>query len=342
MNDVPPTQEPPDEIDVAYRRASALDPSRPSPWVGRAVLAHAARVAAEQAAIDEGTNQAGRIQRTAADHRWWRPALFGTLAAAAVVGLLVAPQVFRSRTTPDADAPRQTVAEPVMPSPATPMPQAKSLPAPGATPESTAQSAQAATPAAAPAPPVSYVSPAQRSADDAAREKLNASVLARAPNAKARSVTKPNNSASSAAAQNTRPGETEITVTASRNQSHNYNSAPISASALARDSTALEEAQQSELPLGSPAELRRAAATGDIARLQLSLNEQLDVNSRDEAGRTALMLATLHVRTEAVKELLAHGADPNIADNMRITPLQVARSRGDTEIIDALKNAGAR
>ena len=42
MNKVPPDQDPADDVDAQYRRASAVDPSRPGEAVRRAVLAHAA------------------------------------------------------------------------------------------------------------------------------------------------------------------------------------------------------------------------------------------------------------------------------------------------------------
>ena len=48
MNDVPPSEDPPDHIDDLYRRAGSLDTSRPSEAVRRAVLDHAERLAAER------------------------------------------------------------------------------------------------------------------------------------------------------------------------------------------------------------------------------------------------------------------------------------------------------
>jgi len=147
-----------------------------------------------------------------------------------------------------------------------------------------------------------------------------------------------------ASAGNRSSADTEITVTGSRVEERNntITAAPIAALASTDASTTQEREPTPELPLGSPAELRKAAAAGDMVRLNISLNDQVDINSRDDAGRTALMLATLHDQANAVKELLAHGADPNIADNMGISPLQAARSGGRTVIINALKHAGAR
>jgi hypothetical protein len=69
-----------EELDEIYRRASALDPSQPSEAVRRRVLEHAAALAS--------------LPRPAANRARWRRAIFGTLAAAGLAGLLVIPRVF--------------------------------------------------------------------------------------------------------------------------------------------------------------------------------------------------------------------------------------------------------
>jgi hypothetical protein len=70
-----------EDIDEIYRRASALDSSRPSETLRRKVLDHAAALTAAP-------------PRPAAPRARWRPAVFGTLAAAALAGLLIMPRVF--------------------------------------------------------------------------------------------------------------------------------------------------------------------------------------------------------------------------------------------------------
>jgi ankyrin repeat protein len=92
------------------------------------------------------------------------------------------------------------------------------------------------------------------------------------------------------------------------------------------------------------AELWRAAEIGDVAKLQTLLDRRAEsvVDARDEHGRTALMLATLHGRAQAVDVLLAHGADPNAADARGTTPLQAALAGHQTAIAAALQLAGAR
>jgi hypothetical protein len=66
------------------------------------------------------------------------------------------------------------------------------------------------------------------------------------------------------------------------------------------------------------------------------------VDARDADGRTALMLAVLQGRLDAVVDLLRRGADPNAADTAGVTPLEAARAQQRPEIVDALLHAGAR
>ncbi len=75
-----PTSEEPDEIDDLYRRASALDSSRPSDSLRRAVLEHAATLARQRSAEDIPARLGAAPE--AANQGWRRPALYGSLAAA--------------------------------------------------------------------------------------------------------------------------------------------------------------------------------------------------------------------------------------------------------------------
>ena len=101
MNEVPPGRDEPDDADDLYRRASALDESRPSELVRRRVLDHAAQLAAERAA----KNAPPGIASARGANRTWRrrrPAIFGTLAAAALAGLVVIPRFFTPSVPPGA------------------------------------------------------------------------------------------------------------------------------------------------------------------------------------------------------------------------------------------------
>jgi ankyrin repeat protein len=54
------------------------------------------------------------------------------------------------------------------------------------------------------------------------------------------------------------------------------------------------------------------------------------------------MLAVMHDRPALVRELLARGADPNIADTDGRMPLSIAREKHRGALIRALLAAGAR
>lgn len=292
MNDVPPSQPPPDDIDSFYRRASALDPSRPSDRTRKAVLAHA--------------SIAAKRQRRS---RWWRPALIGTLAAAGLAGLLVLPQILTPRVPPTstyatAQHPESGAAAPAA---ATSTPQAARAPAaePGVAP-------LASSPP--PAPQASKNAPVrQRDGSDRrqpAPPELD-SIAVTSERAAARALESPSPAAPIAPTK----------------------------SAPAADSISSSEASRQA---GSPHALLLAAETGDLEQLQRCLDESTDIDSRDDAGRTALLLATLHDRKEAVAFLLAHGANPNAADAGGVTPLSAAIAGNHSAIIRMLKGAGAR
>lgn len=140
--------------------------------------------------------------------------------------------------------------------------------------------------------------------------------------------------------QRVAPGYEEITVEGHRVEPRvTMSSAPITT--LAEASNTTKPVAPLKIPLGSPEALHRAAESGDLKGLQGALDQQVDINSRDEAGRTALLLATIHGQTKAVDMLLAHGADPNTADANGVTPLHAAVAGGQSAIVVTLRRAGA-
>jgi ankyrin repeat protein len=76
--------------------------------------------------------------------------------------------------------------------------------------------------------------------------------------------------------------------------------------------------------------------------LRALLSEQIDLEARDAAGRTALLLAVLRNEAPSVEALLAAGADPNSAAADGTTPLEAAETAHETSIAAALRRAGAR
>ena len=363
MNDVPPSQEPADDdIATSYRRASALDPSRPSAGVTRAILAHATLVSAERALQHDAAGTAAR--RAWTRRTWLRAAIFGTLAAAAVAGLLVLPNVRTTHLTPQTyprvalpkatSAPQEPTAQSFPPvdsgtdaqeravvSPRAPAPLARS-----AGSQSSAL-AQSAAPQPPPAPTLrDKQSPTEALASGAAGQLgVPTDAVKAAPEAKADRKLTANELATNspqmapADAKDPRAPPAYVTVTAARKTKQDAASGPVAATAMA--ATAATPPGPPHTQIGSPEALLRAAETGDVKALRAALDQRTDINSRDEAGRTALLLATLHGQTKAVSTLLAHGADPNAADSDGMTPLQAATNGGKPAIIKALKHAGA-
>jgi hypothetical protein len=270
MSTMPPQNDEPEDIDARYRRCSAADPARPADSVRSAVLAQAARLAAERHASMRAPKPWRRPSSL------WRGPLLGGLAAATLAGLLVTPHFFDSgsRTTKPAASSAPAPASESAPAPAPQAPQ-RYLPAPSETAVSSAKSrARLTTPVA---PQLSPQAQASKAADDSA------------------------------------PAE--------RRGLSSSNAAAV-------------------VDLG--AALRRSAQSGDMQGLATLLDGKVDIESRDSAGRTALMLAVLSGRDAIVSALLARGADPNGTDAYDETPLHAALTGNRPQIAAALRQAGAR
>jgi hypothetical protein len=176
MNEIPTPNEGPDEADERYRRMSDRDSSGPSEAVRRAVLRHAAELAAQ---VRTEENSAA-VDRPAAKRIRWRVATYGGLAAAAALaGLLMVPHFLLPSNhlplPPSAPHTAASAPAPALPSatreadaaPATEMPQLarNSMPRPRA---SASQPQSMAAPTAAAPPRVSAISRASSPADPAA------------------------------------------------------------------------------------------------------------------------------------------------------------------------------
>ena len=66
-----------------------------------------------------------------------------------------------------------------------------------------------------------------------------------------------------------------------------------------------------------------------------------DINERDEYGFTPLHWAAKNGHTETVRDLIAAGANVDLANNSRWTPLHWAAFYGHTDVFQALIAAGA-
>jgi Ankyrin repeats (3 copies) len=374
MNEIPPDQGEADELDELYRRASAADPSRPSDSVRRAVLEHAAQLA-EQRSLKTGPVNID-ITRPAANQAWRRPAIFGTLAAAALAGLMIAPQFFspgvtdRPASPPTVNAQQESAgaptaqdsnAAPQAPAEAPPLQsndQVAEMKADKRAPSPQGEAADHLQPRASTPIAGRYAAAVPRSragngsvdgqslANGTSRQASSAAGASSAANAPT-VANAPGSGNASTAADALASGSVTAGVDARRMQSITSSMNALSAR---RPQTAAPMASPAPAAPAAPAawpadpasELRRAAEIGDLPALQALLDAEPSIDARDEGGRTALMLATQHGQNRAVDLLLAAGADPNVADARGTTPLQAALAGNQSAIAAALRRAGAR
>lgn len=83
-------------------------------------------------------------------------------------------------------------------------------------------------------------------------------------------------------------------------------------------------------------------ATADRGKMRLLMGSGAQVDQRSQLGRTALLIAARRPGAgDAVRDLLAAGADPRVKDVRGVTPLIEAARAGDLESIRTLIEAGA-
>jgi ankyrin repeat protein len=91
------------------------------------------------------------------------------------------------------------------------------------------------------------------------------------------------------------------------------------------------------------ARLIEAAGMGDTATVRALLDQQVDVNTKNEVfGHTALIVAARQGHTDTVRLLIERGADIHAQDKYGSTALQWAEKNGHTAIVQLLEEAGAR
>jgi cytohesin len=83
--------------------------------------------------------------------------------------------------------------------------------------------------------------------------------------------------------------------------------------------------------------LHVACIVGNAEVVRVLLEEgQDDPNTRDRHGNTPLHIAAVNRRANIARILLAHGADPFIAQPSGWTPLDVALAKRCAELVDIL------
>ncbi|EER15321.1 protein phosphatase 1 regulatory subunit 12B, putative [Perkinsus marinus ATCC 50983] len=78
---------------------------------------------------------------------------------------------------------------------------------------------------------------------------------------------------------------------------------------------------------------------GDIMQLKQFFEDssaEKKINEKGGMGHTALMAASISGQSWAVRFLLQHGADPNIADGQGYTPIHAAAYQGRYKVMEAL------
>ena len=124
------------------------------------------------------------------------------------------------------------------------------------------------------------------------------------------------------------------TTTSAKPPKQKYRPLPPRAAAVAAMKTLTDE-QRKEKAVD-------AAAEGDVARLDalavLNFNLSAPV---DSYGQTAILIASHYGHTLAVRALLRHKADPNIASHGGVTPASAAAAGGHGEVLSILAEAGA-
>ena len=84
------------------------------------------------------------------------------------------------------------------------------------------------------------------------------------------------------------------------------------------------------------------AFKGDDRIATMLLAQKCDVNARNHAGQTALMMAALFNRTEQIGMLLRAGADPTIVDASGRSAAGVAASQGNDAVASQLAEAAKK
>lgn len=98
---------------------------------------------------------------------------------------------------------------------------------------------------------------------------------------------------------------------------------------------------QETVTAAGPVQLLQSAAAGDIDRVRAQLAANVEVDSRDAQGRTALRLAAEAGHTAVVRLLLDAGADVSAQDTSGDTAYYAAALANHPETVGVLLDAGA-
>jgi uncharacterized protein len=83
------------------------------------------------------------------------------------------------------------------------------------------------------------------------------------------------------------------------------------------------------------------ARKGEDHELREFIERGFPVDTRDEEGNTALMLAAYHGHADTVRALIAHGADVDLRNSRDQPPISGALFKGEDDVVRVLLAAGA-
>ena len=92
----------------------------------------------------------------------------------------------------------------------------------------------------------------------------------------------------------------------------------------------------------TPSQLNVAISKGDLGKVQQLVEIGVDVNKKDERGKTPLMYAILYKQTEIVSYLIKKGADYRAEDSNGLTILDYAEKSKSEEILKLVNDARKR
>ena len=308
------TDKPRDALLERYAEAVAHDTRRPNDRVRNAARAHAQMLRDQAAAMQRA--HAAASPKPAANQPHWTISLVASLAVVGLAGLLYV-QIDRG-TPEDRDAALGTAAQTEAPPPESPTPAMQARQRPADTPMAAAPTiehspvtdapmANATTDRAYSAPPVE-TDTAPKLGTKAANQIASAESVARmTPGARATAVMAPAAPAPAAAAV-----------------------AAAAASGTPRLAREMEASSATAL-------FMEAVRTGQPETIQRLLVQGVAVNTRDDNGNTALMLAVRHRQVAAVRTLLAMGADTSLVNHDGLTALQFANQLGLADMAQLLQ-----
>jgi ankyrin repeat protein len=89
--------------------------------------------------------------------------------------------------------------------------------------------------------------------------------------------------------------------------------------------------------------LMEAAGTGNCVIIKQLVQKGADINAKDYESNTPLHFACMYGHIEAVRLLIGMDAKPDVqASGLGRTPMKIAETNGYTEIVQILKDAGAK